>query len=335
MSDTNILDFIWLVTLPWDMMVCVGAVILFFTSSFSWYHFKTFQKYVSCDDKAVLVTGAASGIGRTTTELLLSRGCFVYALDTNKKELERLYDGYSRVCIIYADVTKPKDIERAVRIVEETCSDPKSPHNSLWGIVNSAGILRVWPRKEACGTIELDLEYDVKPVFDVNLFGIMRVNSAFAPMLFKSKGRIVNITSALGRFALRFVGPYCASKFALEGYSDCLRRELKDVDVKVSIIEPGYTDTPFVQKEKFTQILVDPSTTAFCSSIASGLSRNMKKFYSLQSPMVVAEAIFDALFAESPKARYLVDFSVNKFVYQLLFHLPDPFVDYLAKIFID
>jgi len=242
MSETNILDFIWLVTLPWDMLVCIGAAILFFTSSISWYHFKSFQKYVSCDDKAVLVTGAASGIGRTTTELLLSRGCFVYALDVNKAELERLYDGYSRIRILHVDVTKPKDVERALRIVEETCADHKQAHDSLWGIVNSAGILRVWPRKEACGTIELNLEHDVLPVFDVNLFGIMRINNAFAPMLMKSKGRIVNITSALGRFAMRFIGPYCASKFALEGYSDCLRRELRDVDVKVSIVEPGMID---------------------------------------------------------------------------------------------
>jgi len=61
----------------------------------------------------------------------------------------------------------------------------------------------------------------------------------------------------------------------------------------------------------------------------------MKKFYSIQSPMAVAEAIFDALFAESPKARYLVDFPINKVVYQLLFHLPDPFADYIAKKYVE
>jgi len=253
-------------------------------------------------------------------------------LDVNKPELERLFSGRTGVRIVHADVTKQSDIDNAVKVVEEE-------QRGLWGIVNSAGILRM-PRSDggACGTIELELEQDIHPVFDVNFFGIHRVTSSFIPFVMNSKGRVVNISSVLGRFAVRFIAPYCASKFALEGYSDCLRRELREVGVKVCIVEPGYTDTPLVAKERFTRILVDPSATRFCEHIASGLSKSMKSFnrHNLQPPSVVAEAIFDALFSESPKARYLViDSPLRKALFAVLFTLPDCLLDPLARILVD
>jgi NAD(P)-dependent dehydrogenase (short-subunit alcohol dehydrogenase family) len=178
------------------------------------------------DQKAVLITGATSGIGRAAAEKLAAEGYLVYAGARKAEDIEELnkIDGIKAVRL---DVTVPEDIEAAVKFVE-------SEGHGLWGLINNAGINIIDPLIEA-------KDSDLKFLFDVNVFGVFRVTKAFAPLLIESKGRIVNISSISGVLSggLLGYGAYSMSKHAVEAYTDQLAFEMAMLGVHVSAIEPG------------------------------------------------------------------------------------------------
>jgi 3-hydroxybutyrate dehydrogenase len=159
-----------------------------------------------------------------------------------------------RMHVIQMDVTIQKDVDRARQIVEAHL-----PTKGLWGVVNNANRYRIgfleWTSNEAYETVlyntlykygchiflkrKINSNLSIK-ILSVNVCGVIRVTKTFLPLICRSQGRIINVSSILGRVAEPFIGAYCMSKFALEAYSDILRLELYPLKVKVIIIEPGH-----------------------------------------------------------------------------------------------
>lgn len=174
--------------------------------------------------KAVLVTGASSGIGLQIVDTLSRNGFYVYAGARKADDLKML-DAMQNVSAVRLDVTVDEDIEAAVDFVTKQ-------GRGLWGIVNNAGVLRYSPLLSGP-------ESDFRYTFDVNVFGPFRINQAFLPMLLESSGRTSIIGSISGYIPDYNDGGYVASKFAVEGYTDSLAMELASTGVYVGIVEPG------------------------------------------------------------------------------------------------
>ncbi|MBD3214619.1 MAG: SDR family NAD(P)-dependent oxidoreductase [Candidatus Lokiarchaeota archaeon] len=263
--------------------------------------------------KTILITGASSGIGRATAEYLSHHGFSVYGGVRDEKDFQELVN-VPNVSPIYLDVTIEKTIQDAFHHIKEQ-------NTELYGLVNNAGIARAGP------LMDLPIQ-DLREQFEVNLFGIHRVTKSFFPLLKKSKGRIIMISSDSGFFATPFFGPYCASKFALEGYSDSLRRELLLCDMKLVLIQPGRVATPIWDKGK--ELLKREIQSIFTPyakklgeyAIEKGKSEGL-------NPKEVSRVIYKALTKKNPKLRYLIAPSTLK--YRLIKILPERWVDKLVS----
>lgn len=261
---------------------------------------------------SVLVTGASTGIGLAITQYLASRGMHVFAGARKQEALESLAKN-SNVTPIPLDVTKAENIKQAKKIIEEKTA-------GLFALVNNAGIGNGGP------LMDVSVE-DLRAQFEVNLFGVHQITQAVFPLLLKAKGRIVMMSSDSGFFATPFFGPYCSSKFALEGYSDSLRREIIPYGVKVIIIEPGRITTPIWDKgEKCLNKYADSLFAVEAQAIGKYAIRKGKT--AGLSPLEVAKTVYQVLTVPNPKLRYIV--AENKFEYQMMKILPASYVDKLT-----
>ncbi len=263
----------------------------------------------------VLVSGASSGIGRATVEYLASHGFHVFAGARDRRALEEL-SRIPNTTALRLDVTRPEEIRAARKMIEDKGM-------GLFGLVNNAGIVEVGPL--------MDLESaSLRAQFEVNFFGIHELTKTFFPLLLQSQGRVVMISSDSGFFATPFAGPYCASKFALEGYSDSLRREITHHGVKVILIEPGPVATAIWGKAEKS---IDPDK--FPHSIFIKEAKALGEYSIAQGqrdalpPSAVAEAIYWALTSAKPRLRYLV--AKKSWEYRLIKILPAYFVDRLVR----
>jgi NAD(P)-dependent dehydrogenase (short-subunit alcohol dehydrogenase family) len=227
--------------------------------------------------KAVLVTGASSGIGRKITERLAADGYFVYAGARKDEDLREL-DAIENVDSIRLDVTKPEEIAAAVQSV-------RSAGRGLYGLVNNAGVAVVGPLTEA-------KMQDLDWMFDVNVYGPVRVTQAFAPLILESGGRITTISSIAGILSSPAFGAYSMSKHAVEAFGDSLAAELEPRGVWVSLVEPGAFRSE-IGRNAAIRMGLDPD-----SKMAD---RSM-----YPEPDAVAEAVVHALFDPKPKRRYMV-----------------------------
>ena len=243
--------------------------------------------------KAILVTGASSGIGFRITEVLSENGYFVYAGARKKADLERL-NAMKNVASVRLDVTVQEEIEAAVEFVTKQ-------GRGLYGLVNNAGVAVVGP------LIELDVN-EVEWQFDVNVLGPYRITQAFAPLIIQSKGRITATGSISGILSRAMMGPYSMSKHAIEAYTDSLAAEMERFDVRVSVVEPGSYASRIMQStmKRFSE---NPSMTsensAYEKEIGALTSRNFDPEVG-KDPKEVAEAVLHAMSSETPKHRYMV-----------------------------
>lgn len=239
----------------------------------------------------VLVTGAASGIGKATTILLSKKGFGVYAGDVSLGELNDLRRE-NEIEPIRVDITNQLDVDQAFNFIEKK-------RTGLFALINNAGIFIPGP------LMALDIERLVEQ-YNVNVFGTHRVTKAFFPLLLSSKGRIVNISSVAGYAATPFSGPYASSKHAIEGWSDSLRRELLSLDVKVIVVEPALINTPIWDKDLDGRIERYRDTIFYEANRKKLEHETDEAKQSGVQPEVVADAICLALTAPNPKPRYLV-----------------------------
>jgi len=260
----------------------------------------------------VLVTGAASGIGKATAVLLSKKGFGVYAGDISVGELNDLCQE-NKIEPIRFDITDDKDIDQAFNFIEKK-------RTGLFALINNAGIFSPGP------LMELDIERLVEQ-YNVNVFGTHRVTKAFFPLLLSSNGRIVNISSVAGYVATPFSGPYASSKHAIEGWSDSLRRELLPLDVKVIVIEPALINTPIWNKDLDGRIEKYRGTIFFAANRKKLEHEAHEAKQSGIQPEVVADAIFQALTVQHPKPRYLV--TNHPVLHRVVKFLPDTLVDRL------
>ena len=256
--------------------------------------FNTYAQEPNTKQKAVLVTGASSGIGLKITEVLSSKGYFVYAGARKQKDLDRL-NAMENVESIKLDVTKWDEINAALETV-------KKADRGLYGIVNNAGVAILSPLIEVK---EEDLDF----IFNVNVYGPYRITKAFAPLIIESKGRIANISSISGILSGQFFGPYSMSKHAVEAYTDALAIEMKKFDVHVSAIEPGNYNSK-IGESLFKRLKSEKSTTKkslYQAELeALGLNRSGGDRSQYKDPKEVSDAVEKALFSENPKRRYMV-----------------------------
>ena len=243
--------------------------------------------------KAVLVTGASSGIGLKITEVLSSKGYFVYAGARKQADLDRL-NAMDNVKSVKLDVNKWDEINAAVKTIE-------SEGRGLYGLVNNAGVAILAPLIEV---EEDELDY----IFNVNIYGPYRITKAFAPLIIESKGRIATISSISGILSGSFFGPYSMSKHAMEAFTDALAAEMQKFDVHVSAIEPGNYNSKI--SETFYNRLMSQNMNFENSrykeeweGLMTGFSPDRSQY---KDPDEVAEAVEKALFSENPKRRYMV-----------------------------
>jgi len=227
--------------------------------------------------KAILVTGASTGIGRKITERLAAHGYFVYAGARKETDLQAL-GAIPNVRAVRLDVTKPEDIDVAVERVAKV-------GRGLYGLVNNAGIYTEAPVIDTAPE-----EFDL--VMKVNLYGPYRVTRAFAPMIKASHGRIINIGSISGIVNETGAGAYQMSKHALETFSATMAQELISSGVQVSIVEPGGYKSEIMRNTK------NRSGTVTQQDV----DHNVK----LPEPDEVAAAVESALSEPKPKLRYMV-----------------------------
>jgi len=225
--------------------------------------------------KAVLVTGASTGIGRKITERLAASGHFVFAGARKDADLAEL-DAIENVQAIRLDVTKPEEIEAAVATVTQS-------GRGLWGLVNNAGVAITGPFTE---TKEEDFDF----VMDVNVYGPYRMTRAFAPLIVASQGRIVTISSISGILSSGRLGVYSMSKHAIEAFGDSLAVQMEPLGVKASLVEPGNYNS---------QIGASAEKRVGTKSALGDRSR-------FKEPDEVAAAVEQALFEPNPKRRYMV-----------------------------
>ena len=243
--------------------------------------------------KAVLVTGASTGIGRNIAERLAREGHFVYAGARKDRDLAAL-SAIENIQGVRLDVTIQADIDAAVASI-------KAGNRGLYGIVNNAGVVVMGLLAE---TDESELDF----VFDVNVYGPYRIVKAFAPMIVESRGRISNISSMAGISSPPATGVYSMSKYAVEAFSDSLAFEMGTVGVHVSVIEPGPYNSSAVASScrRRREQGYDPAGSLF-EQLAAELATLCDGDGASQfpEPDAVADAVLHALFSEEPKNRYL------------------------------
>lgn len=235
--------------------------------------------------KAVLVTGASSGLGRNMTEMMAANGYFVYAGARKDKDIADL-NSIKNVQAVRLDVTKQDEIDAAVRTIADA-------GRGLYGLVNNAGVLVLNP------LIEID-EQEFNWQMDVNVYGPYRVTRAFAPLIIESKGRIATIGSIAGTLSSATWGPYSMSKHAMEAFADALADEMSQFGVKASLIEPG------TYQSKIADHAVKKAKQSNRDDVNAEVDWLTKALAESGDPDDVSKAVMHALFAENPKPRYMV-----------------------------
>jgi NAD(P)-dependent dehydrogenase (short-subunit alcohol dehydrogenase family) len=247
---------------------------------------------------AVVITGASTGIGHACALDLDSRGFRVFAGVRRDEDAERLRAERPSIEPIRIDVTDADSIAAARDRVAEAVDGA-----GLAGLVNNAGIAVPGPLEH----LPID---ELRRQLEVNLVGQVAVTQAFIPLLRTARGRIVNIGSIGGRVALPLLGPYAASKHAMEGLTDSLRRELRPWGIQVSIVRPGPIATEIWQRGNATaDDLLErmPGVEAdYGPAIERGRAFAAQRTREAVPPSNVAEVVAHAMTADKPRTRYLV-----------------------------
>lgn len=247
--------------------------------------------------KSILITGVSTGIGFCMAQVFLERGYTVFGSVRKVQDAQQLQEiGKERFVPLVFDVCDEKAIAAAVEVVRGYL-----PTGGLTGLINNAAIAVGGPLLE-------QPMHEIRKHFEVNIFGVLHVVRAFAPFLGAQKnyqhqpGRIVNIGSVSGEIAAPFVGAYAGTKFALEGMSDSLRRELLLYGIDVVVIRPGHVATPIWDKGGNTEQSYDNSD--YLEPLTRFQSHFVKEGKNGENPVRLANQIADVFEKSNPKTRY-------------------------------
>ncbi|MFD1987157.1 oxidoreductase [Mesorhizobium newzealandense] len=229
-----------------------------------------------------LVTGASSGIGRATANTLRNAGFDVFG--TSRRTTSKQSDG---VTMLTCDVTDDASVAKMV-------DDVLAKAGRIDLLVNNAGM-------GLFGGAEESSTAQAQALFDVNVFGVLRVTNAVLPtMRRQGKGRIVNLSSVQGFIPAPYFALYSSTKHAVEGYSESLDHELRPFGIRVSLVEPAYTRTSFEDNLAAPDQLLD-----IYDSARAGMTMTVRKSMEKgDAPEVVAKTILAAAIDPAPKKRY-------------------------------
>ncbi|MBL7473440.1 SDR family oxidoreductase [Robertkochia sediminum] len=269
--------------------------------------------------KNILITGVSTGIGHVTAFYFLERGYRVFGSVRKEADLKPLQEKYPETFIgLVFDTTDQEGIDKSFEEVKATLAG-----ESLDVLVNNAGISVNGPM--AYVTIE-----EFRHQLEVNVLGVLRVTQKFLPLLgFDNdlpKGHIINISSGSGKVTRPFMGPYSASKFALESMSDAMRRELLDMGIRVTVVEPGPIKTEIWEKARS-----GGNESKYFDTVYGKIYRNMGRMVDNMEGIAldtekVSEVIYDIAEGRKKKTRYLV--APKKWLFLLaMYVLPDRTLD--------
>ncbi|SRR6056297_61022 len=269
----------------------------------------------------ILITGVSSGIGKATALYLLEKNVPVIGSVRRKADAQFLQDSFPKLFTpLVFDVRDSEAISKAVEEVK-----PLVDKNGLAAIVNNAGIAISGPMQH------VRADY-MRKQMDVNVHGLLEVTQAFLPLLGADKnspfkpGRLINISSVSGRMTRMMMGPYSASKYAVEAISDAFRRELKIYGIEVSIVEPGPIDTEIWEKARSEDQPYEETDYAFILQHREKIIKQNEKMAIAAEK--VAKAVDHAIFSKRPKTRYLVT-GKKWLIRPIISFLPTRWVDYL------
>ncbi|KAL6729620.1 hypothetical protein Aduo_000662 [Ancylostoma duodenale] len=287
------------------------------------------------ENKAVFITGCDSGFGKALAIRCAERGMPVFAGCLFEKSITE-YKVPSRnyripIDAFILDVTSADSVENAKKYVE----NKTQKYGGLHGVVNNAGVLG---HTFFDDFLTVD---DYKNVAEVNTWGVIRVTHAMKPLVKRTRGRIVTVTSICSRLGLMGIGPYTAAKFALTGYCEVIRSELRMFGVSLHVLEPGFFNTTLTSAENVEKQL--NSLYARCPEEAKN-EYGKEFFFEMRQKTLwllglissnkidyVTDAYFHALTAVYPRSRYQVGWD-SILVYIPLSFLPTPVFEFLMRI---
>ncbi|MEL6865486.1 MAG: SDR family oxidoreductase [Bacteroidota bacterium] len=275
--------------------------------------------------KYVFISGVSTGIGLNAAEYLLEQGYAVWGSvrkEADAKALEARLGPHFKAFIF--DVCDEQAIEAARKEIATLLKD-----QGLHALVNNAGI-------SVSGPLMYVPVEDIKYQLDVNVLGVIRLCQAFLPLLGASDpspyspGKIINISSISGRIASPFIGPYAASKHALEALSDSLRRELAVFDINVVSIQPGPIKTPIWDKAKADMAKRSYPNTPYAAIMEKSKELIAESEREAIEPIAVSRCIHQILRSKNPKARYII--AKKRLMYWIVSYvLPDRWLDAMIK----
>jgi NAD(P)-dependent dehydrogenase (short-subunit alcohol dehydrogenase family) len=255
----------------------------------------------------ILITGASHGIGLASANLLAQRGYTVFG--TSRAPEQASVSGFE---LLKLDVCDQQSVEACVQTVLERAG-------RLDILINNAGIA-------VGGALEEATMDDAKRLFETNFFGVLRMTNAVLPhMRQRRQGRIINMSSLAGLVGVPYLGLYVASKYALEGYSESLRYELRHFGIHVSLIEPGDLHTALVNEPPSKRL---PDYDGVRERAGAIHDANM--LYG-PPPDRVARAVLRAAESRSPRLRYRVPDGSEFWVPWMKRLLPDSLIEWIVR----
>jgi short-subunit dehydrogenase len=240
--------------------------------------------------KIALVTGASSGIGKSAVTELLKKGFTVYAA---ARRIDKMKDlKLAGALPLYLDITNEKSVSDAVEyIIHQSTSIDLLVNNAGFGLL---------------GTVEETPLQDAREQFNVNFFGLAFLTQLVIPHMRQNvKGTIINVSSIGGKIYTPYAAYYIATKFALEGFSDCLRYELKPFNIKVVVIQPGLIDSEW-SEIAMANLLKSSTSGAYTESVLNYASYVDKKYNQQKGsdPSVIGKLIASVAIKKNPAPRY-------------------------------
>jgi NAD(P)-dependent dehydrogenase (short-subunit alcohol dehydrogenase family) len=235
--------------------------------------------------RVVLITGASSGVGQSTARLLSQHGFTVFGTSRNPSSA----DSIPGVEMLSLDVRADDSVHACVEAVVNRCG-------RLDVLINNAGY-------ELAGALEELSSEEARAQFETNFFGVVRMVSAVLPLMRQQKrGHIINVSSLTGLTAVPFLGIYSASKFAVEGYTEALRHEVKPFNIQVSLTEAGFLRTPMMNNRQVgarRMTEYDPWRQRALNAIRASENK-------ASGPEVVADTLLGIISSNAPRLRHLI-----------------------------
>jgi len=250
-------------------------------------------------EKIVLITGASSGMGRATAEFLSQNNFIVYAGTRHTKKFNDIKTKNLRP--ITMDIRSSKSINKVINFIQDK-------HKNINVLVNNAGYGLV-------STVENLDEDEMFKQFNINVFGLLRVSKAVIPIMRTNKsGIIINISSFLGKIGLPLLTLYNSSKYAVEGITDSLRYELKDFNIRVHSILPGFFDTEFARNNLVTNLETFDKKSPYSKLVSNLAPLIIEQINNGNKPQEAAIMILDIINNDKFAARATIGDKAKKFI---------------------